>query len=96
MFVEHRGHAVFDTVKLVEGHLYQLEAHLNRLLESAEKAGLQPPKSVDQMYRTILETAAASCVATGALCPANPVNRTQPGDYNLRRVLHLCSLEYTI
>lgn len=69
-FDGHRGHAVFDTVKLVEGHLYQLEDHLNRLLASAEKAGLNPPKSVDQMYRTILETAAASCVATGTLDPA--------------------------
>lgn len=61
----HRGHAVFDTCKLVEGHLYQLEDHLNRLLASAEKAGVPPPQSVDQMYRTILETAAASCIASG-------------------------------
>lgn len=62
-----RGHAVFDTAKLVEGQLYQLDEHLERLLASAEKAGVPPPGSVDQMYRTILETAAASCIASGIL-----------------------------
>ena len=28
----HRGHAVFDTAMIVNGKLYQLDAHLERLL----------------------------------------------------------------
>ena len=57
---------MFDTAKLVDGHLYQLDQHLDRLLASAEKAGVAVPQSLEQMYRTVLETAAASCVANGA------------------------------
>src|SRR5215510_13846857 len=34
----HRGHAVFDTAMIVNGKLYQLDAHLERLLCSAEMA----------------------------------------------------------
>ena len=64
--VLHRGHAVFDTANLVDGCVYQLQAHLTRLLRSATLAGLKPPFTLQQMYRTILETAAASCKANGA------------------------------
>jgi hypothetical protein len=64
----HRGHAVFDTAMLVEGHLYQLDQHLARFLTSAAKASIPLPAgmSVEQMKRTILETAAASCKLNGA------------------------------
>lgn len=63
----HRGHAVFDTALLIEGHLYQLDAHLARLLTSAARAAIPLPDalSVEQMRRTILETAAASCKLNG-------------------------------
>lgn len=63
----HRGHGVFDTAILVEGHLYQLDQHLRRFLTSAAKANipLPPGMSVEQMRRTILETAAASCKLNG-------------------------------
>lgn len=64
--VDHRGHAVFDTANLVDGSVYQLEAHLTRLLRSAQLSGLEPPFTLQQMYRTVLETAAASCKANGA------------------------------
>lgn len=57
---------MFDTAKLIDGHLYQLDEHLNRLLLSAEKAGVEQPIALEQMYRTIMETAAASCIASGA------------------------------
>lgn len=56
----HRGSAVFDTAILVEGHLYQLDRHLQRLLTSAEAAQIPLPMSLQQLRRTILETAAAS------------------------------------
>ncbi|KAL4447823.1 hypothetical protein ABPG75_005042 [Micractinium tetrahymenae] len=63
----HRGHGVFDTSLLVDGHLYQLDQHLARLLTSAARAAIPLPDglSVEQMKRTILETAAASCKLNG-------------------------------
>ena len=56
----HRGHAVFDTAMLVHGKLYQLDAHLERLLRSAEMARLQLPCSPAQLRQIIIDTAAAS------------------------------------
>ena len=35
-----RGHAVFDTASIVQGHLYRHRVHVDRFFESAEKAGL--------------------------------------------------------
>ncbi|EFN54669.1 hypothetical protein CHLNCDRAFT_52990 [Chlorella variabilis] len=63
----HRGHGVFDTAMLVNGHLYQLDQHLHRFLASAAKANipLPPGMTVEQMRRTILETTAASCKLNG-------------------------------
>lgn len=60
--------AVFDTAILLEGHLYQLDQHLRRFLTNAARANipLPPGLSADQMRRTILETAAASCKLNGA------------------------------
>lgn len=58
----HRGHAVFDTAILQDGHIYQLIPHVQRFLSSAAKANipLPPRTSPEQLLRIILETAAAS------------------------------------
>jgi len=56
----HRGHAVFDTAMIVNGNLYQLDAHLERLLRSAEIARLQLPHAPEQLRQIIIDTAAAS------------------------------------
>lgn len=56
----HRGHAVFDTAAIVDGMLYQLEPHLQRLLRSAEMARIPLPCEPDQLRRIIIDTAAAS------------------------------------
>lgn len=56
----HRGHAVFDTATLTHGMLYQLDAHLDRLIKSAEGARLPLPFPRQQLRQIILETAAAS------------------------------------
>lgn len=60
--------AVFDTAILVEGHLYQLDQHLQRFLTNAARANipLPPGMSAEQMRRTVLETAASSCKLNGA------------------------------
>ena len=59
---------MFDTAILTEGHLYQLDQHLQRFLTNAARANipLPPGISAEQMRRTILETAAASCKLNGA------------------------------
>merc|ERR1719187_871093 len=42
-----RGHAVFDTATIVNGCLYRHRIHIDRLFESAEKAGLDLQFLVD-------------------------------------------------
>jgi len=56
----HRGHAVFDTAAIVNGMMYQLEAHLNRFERSASMARIPLPLPRPQMRDIILETAGAS------------------------------------
>lgn len=56
----HRGHAVFDTAMIANGNLYQLDAHLERFLRSAEMARIPLPYAADQLRQIIINTAAAS------------------------------------
>jgi 4-amino-4-deoxychorismate lyase len=63
----HRGHAVFDTATLTHGMLYQLDAHLDRLIKSAEGARLPLPFPRQQLRQIILETAAASQQRDGSV-----------------------------
>jgi 4-amino-4-deoxychorismate lyase len=56
----HRGHSVFDTAMIVKGKLYQVDAHMERLLRSAEMARLQLPYAPAQLRQIIIDTAAAS------------------------------------
>src|ERR1041385_753685 len=39
----HRGHGVFDTAAIVDGKLYDLEAHLDRFIRSAGLSKLRLP-----------------------------------------------------
>ena len=41
----HRGHGIFDTAAIVEGRIYDLEAHLDRFMGSAERSKLALPGS---------------------------------------------------
>jgi 4-amino-4-deoxychorismate lyase len=56
----HRGHSVFDTAAIVNGKLYQLDAHIERILRSAEMARLNLPYAPAQLRQIIIDTAAAS------------------------------------
>lgn len=56
----HRGHAVFDTAAMVDGMLYQLDPHFERLLRSAEMARIPLPFEPQQLRQIIIDTAAAS------------------------------------
>src|SRR5436190_21636844 len=43
----HRGHGIFDTAGLVDGRIYDLEAHLDRFVRSAESSRLKMPRARD-------------------------------------------------
>ena len=63
----HRGHGIFDTAGLVNGKIYDLEAHLDRFLLSAERSKLRvsPPRA--EMRDIIVKTTAASGRRDGSI-----------------------------
>jgi 4-amino-4-deoxychorismate lyase len=63
----HRGHGIFDTAGLVSGRIYDLEAHLDRFLLSAERSKLAPAGSRSEMRDIIISAAAASGQRDGAI-----------------------------
>ena len=63
----HRGHGIFDTAALVAGRIYDLEAHLDRFLASAERSKLKLAGSRAEMRDIIIRTAAASGVRDGSI-----------------------------
>ena len=63
----HRGHGIFDTAGLVGGKIYDLEAHLDRFLLSAERSKLRLPVSRDEMRDIIVKTTAASGRRDGSI-----------------------------
>eukprot|EP00123_Amoebidium_parasiticum_P015160 comp22817_c0_seq1/m.35826 comp22817_c0_seq1/g.35826 ORF comp22817_c0_seq1/g.35826 comp22817_c0_seq1/m.35826 type:complete len:342 (-) comp22817_c0_seq1:736-1761(-) len=56
----HRGHSVFDTCLVYNYRAYQLDPHLDRLLVSAKKAGINCTISREQLRQYILAVAAAA------------------------------------
>src|SRR5579871_3546547 len=52
----HRGDGVFEAIKVVNGGVWLLEAHLNRLFLSASRIFLDLPWSKEQIRETILQT----------------------------------------
>jgi len=63
----HRGHGIFDTAGLVEGKIYDLEAHLDRFHRSAEHSRLAMPLSRAELREIIVATVAASRQRNGAI-----------------------------
>jgi 4-amino-4-deoxychorismate lyase len=63
----HRGHGIFDTAGIVGGRIYDLEAHLDRFLGSAERSKLRLAGSREQMREIIIRTTAASGQQDGAI-----------------------------
>ncbi len=63
----HRGHGIFDTASIVNGRIYDLDAHLDRFIRSAERSNLQLPAGRDQMRDIIVRTTAASGKRDGAI-----------------------------
>jgi 4-amino-4-deoxychorismate lyase len=65
--IVHRGHGIFDTAAIVAGKIYDLEAHLDRFLLSAERSKLRLPGSRAEMTDIIVQTVAASGRRDGSI-----------------------------
>ncbi|HEX2460825.1 MAG TPA: aminotransferase class IV, partial [Vicinamibacterales bacterium] len=65
--IVHRGHGIFDTAAVVEGKIYDLEAHLDRFLRSAERSKLKLPASRAEMRDIIVRTTSASGRRDGSI-----------------------------
>ena len=63
----HRGHGIFDTAAIVGGKLYDLDAHLDRFIASAERSKLRLPGTRQHMRDIIMSTAAASGKPDGSI-----------------------------
>jgi 4-amino-4-deoxychorismate lyase len=62
----HRGHGVFDTAALVDGRIYDLEAHLDRFVRSAERSKVVlPPRA--EIRDIVVRTTAASGKRDGSI-----------------------------
>ena len=63
----HRGYGVFDTAAIVDGRIYDLEAHLDRFIRSATTSRLTLPCTREEMRDVIVRTAAASGKRDGSI-----------------------------
>ncbi|RPI53009.1 MAG: D-amino-acid transaminase [Acidobacteria bacterium] len=65
--IVHRGHGIFDTAGLVNGNIYDLDAHLDRFLLSAERSKLRLAGSRQEMRDIIVKTTAVSGRRDGSI-----------------------------
>jgi 4-amino-4-deoxychorismate lyase len=65
--IVHRGHGIFDTAAIVNGKIYDLDAHLDRFLRSAERSKLRLSCARDEMRDIIIQTTAASGRRDGSI-----------------------------
>lgn len=63
----HRGHSVFDTCIVHNARAYQLDHHLDRLLLSAQRAGITTTLPREHLRKVILATAAAAGMESAML-----------------------------
>ncbi|MCL7026913.1 hypothetical protein MKW94_023861 [Papaver nudicaule] len=76
----HRGHGVFDTAAIMDGHLYELDQHIDRFLRSATNAKINLPFNREQLRSILIQTVAASKCREGSL---RYWLSAGPGDFNL-------------
>lgn len=58
--IVHRGDGVFEATKCVDGRVFALDRHLDRLMRSADVIGLKPPHTQAEIREICLETARAA------------------------------------
>lgn len=60
----HRGDGVFEALKAVNGNIYNLTAHLDRLVNSARGIALDLPVSLPELKHILIETAQVAGLRT--------------------------------
>jgi branched-chain amino acid aminotransferase len=65
--IVHRGDGIFETMKYEAGRIYQLDAHLERLVRSAESIFLTPPVRIGTLREIVLQVCAASGTTDGVV-----------------------------
>lgn len=63
----HRGDGVFETLKYLDGRIYQLDPHVQRMRRSSAGIHLEPPCSWDEMRQAVIEVARAGGKRQGLL-----------------------------
>lgn len=63
----HRGHGVFDTAAIMDGYLYELDQHLDRILRSASMAKIDLPFDRESIRSILIQTVSASKCRKGSL-----------------------------
>lgn len=63
----HRGHGVFDTAAIMDGYLYELDQHIDRILRSASMAKIKLPFGRESIRRILIQTVSASKCKKGSL-----------------------------
>lgn len=63
----HRGDGVFEALKLIHGNLYNLDAHLDRLAQSAAAIALTLPRPLAEIKAAAVATARAAARRDGTL-----------------------------
>ena len=63
----HRGDGVFEAMKFVDGKLYQLDSHIERMKRSSASIFMEPPCSWDELRELVLEVCRAGGKGTGML-----------------------------
>ncbi|XP_021276737.1 D-amino-acid transaminase, chloroplastic isoform X2 [Herrania umbratica] len=76
----HRGHGVFDTAAIMDGYLYELDQHLDRIIRSASMAKIVLPFDRETIRRILVKTVSASKCIKGSL---RYWISAGPGDFHL-------------
>uniref|UniRef100_A0A1J3EVV9 D-amino-acid transaminase, chloroplastic n=1 Tax=Noccaea caerulescens TaxID=107243 RepID=A0A1J3EVV9_NOCCA len=63
----HRGHGVFDTAMIINGYLYELDQHLDRILRSASMAKIPLPFDRETIRKILIQTVSVSGCKDGSL-----------------------------
>ncbi|ESQ42615.1 hypothetical protein EUTSA_v10013797mg [Eutrema salsugineum] len=76
----HRGHGVFDTAMIINGYLYELDHHLDRIIRSASMAKIPLRFDRETIRRILIQTVSVSGCRDGSL---RYWLSAGPGDFNL-------------
>ena len=63
------GDGVFEGIRAYDGKVFRLDAHVNRLYDSAKTINLMPPMTRDEMKALILETVRKNGLKNGYIRP---------------------------